>query len=402
MGVYEPAEDSYLMQKYVRELALGRVLDMGTGSGIQALTAITNPNAHFVLAVDTDPEAIQQLQVKITAEKIRKLKVQQSNLFSNVEGQYNLIILNPPYLPQDKGIDDAAIYGGKKGYEMAERFFHDAGKHLFPDGKILFLFSSLTNKNKIEEIVMHHLFQFQQLEQQKHAFEELYLYLVEKSPLLRELEKKGIEDIHYFTHGKRGNIYTGIIDQSKFIKKYLPRRKNILKVAIKAQRSESKAVEPIQNEAKWLQLVNVQGIGPWYLFQGKNYVVYQFVEGDYIADWIAQHTKKEIIVLFKNLLAQCFILDTMKVTKEELHHPFKHILVTSLNQPVLLDFERCHTTPQPQNVTQLVEFICRLREELQKKGIKANSNELRNLAKEYKEQYYKIIIEQIIASLKIR
>ena len=57
MDIYEPAEDSYLLQKYVKELAIGRVLDMGTGSGIQAITALKNLQVRLVLAVDINPEA---------------------------------------------------------------------------------------------------------------------------------------------------------------------------------------------------------------------------------------------------------------------------------------------------------------------------------------------------------
>ena len=142
------------MQKHVREFALGRVLDMGTGSGIQALTAITNPNAQFVLAADTDQSVITALEKKIKEQKIRKLQVVHSDLFSDIKGKFNLIIFNPPYLPQDKGLDDQAIYGGKKGWEISELFFKQASHHLFPDGKVLFLFSSLTNKKKIEEIYL--------------------------------------------------------------------------------------------------------------------------------------------------------------------------------------------------------------------------------------------------------
>jgi methylase of polypeptide subunit release factors len=44
MAIYEPQEDSFLLQKVLKEYAFGRVLDMGTGSGIQALTAMRFPN----------------------------------------------------------------------------------------------------------------------------------------------------------------------------------------------------------------------------------------------------------------------------------------------------------------------------------------------------------------------
>ena len=38
-GVYEPREDSYMLAKAVEEYAFGKVLDLGTGSGIQGITA---------------------------------------------------------------------------------------------------------------------------------------------------------------------------------------------------------------------------------------------------------------------------------------------------------------------------------------------------------------------------
>src|SRR3989344_5917150 len=140
MEIYQPAEDSYLMQKYVRQYAEGRVLDMGTGSGIQAKEAAKSPIVREVIAVDINKIAIEKLK----SENIRKIKAIHSDLFENIEGKFNLIIFNPPYLPQDEGIADEAIYGGRKGWEISERFFEQATKHLINNGKILFLFSSLT------------------------------------------------------------------------------------------------------------------------------------------------------------------------------------------------------------------------------------------------------------------
>ena len=38
-SVYDPKEDSTLLEHYVRQYAKGSVLDIGTGSGIQAISA---------------------------------------------------------------------------------------------------------------------------------------------------------------------------------------------------------------------------------------------------------------------------------------------------------------------------------------------------------------------------
>ncbi|MBS3120985.1 methyltransferase [Candidatus Woesearchaeota archaeon] len=388
-AVYQPAEDSYLLQEYVKEYAFGRVLDMGTGSGIQALTALKRTNVKEVVAVDIDEEAVRRLQQGIKEQRLRKIKVIKSDLFDRVEGHFNLIIFNPPYLPQDEGIEDQAIYGGKKGWEVIGRFLQEVSAHLFADGKVLLLFSSLTHRDKVDERLSYHLLDFELLGQKKLSFEELFVYVVVKSGVLRELEAKGIEKVNYLTHGKRGNVFTGILDKNKLRKTHLSTNRhsylhNIVKVAIKVQRPESEA--PLDEEAKWLVMVNEKGIGPRLLFSGKGYVVYEFVEGEYLVTWIQNQSKETIRKVLDNLLKQCFALDILGINKEEMHHPVKHIIIDKNHHSVMLDFERCYKTDNPKNVTQFIDFICRLRPELQKKEFSFTVEELRGAAGRYKKE----------------
>lgn len=404
MEIYEPAEDSYLLQKFVRKYACGRVLDLGTGSGIQALTALENPKVKKIVAVDVNREAIEQLQKKI---KNDKLTAAISDLFENVKGQFDFIVFNPPYLPQDKGVSDEAIYGGKKGWEISQRFFMHVSKYLFPEGRILFLFSSLTDKMKIEEIISHNLLQFKELGTEKISFEELYVYEITKTPLLKNLESKNITDINYFTHGKRGDIFTGTFSKSvsknvsgiKSLKKSSEPTINEIKVAVKVKRKESKADGRIENEANWLKLLNKRKIGPKLLFHEKDYLVCQFAEGDFILQWIARSRgakqKKAISKILNDILEQCFVMDKLGINKEEMHHPLKHIIIDKNNLPTLLDFERCSKTKKPKNVTQFIEFICRFKEEFEKKDFMVNVEKLRELAKEYKHEISKQSLEMI-------
>jgi release factor glutamine methyltransferase len=416
MDIYEPAEDSYLLQKQVRKYAFGRVLDVGTGSGIQALTAMKCSNVREVVAVDINEKAVKELNNKIKQQKLRKIKVIKSDLFEKVEGKFNLIIFNPPYLPQDKGIEDPALYGGKKGWEISERFFWDVSKYLLPDGIVLFLFSTLTNKAKIEEVIEQNLLEFKQIDSLKIAFEELFVYEIKKSELLRELEAKNIEDIHYFAKGRRGVIYTGIQDKSRFVKTHFA-KKELIKTAIKIKRKESEAIGRIKNEAFWLKKLNKLGVGPKLLFSGDNHLMYKFVEGEFILDWMKGKSKESVLKVLINLLNQCKKMDKLKVNKEEMHHPQKHVLVNGgkvvlidakksrisgiLKTPkvVLLDFERCNETNKPKNVTQFVEFICRIKRELVKNHVKISVIKLRNLSKKYKKSYNQEDFEQIIKEI---
>ncbi len=143
--IYSPAEDSYLLEEQVKKYAKNKsVLDIGSGSGILAETAI-KVQAKSVLASDTTPESIKLL-------KSKKIPAIKSDLFKKIKGKYDLIIFNPPYLPQDKREDKAsqlATTGGKYGDEILIKFLKQAKYHLNKNGIILIVLSSLTPKNRI-------------------------------------------------------------------------------------------------------------------------------------------------------------------------------------------------------------------------------------------------------------
>lgn len=388
LDTYEPHEDSFLLQQFVHRYASGKVLDMGTGSGIQALTAAKSRKVKSVLAVDINPEAIKQLKEKITKSKDKniatnkKITLKQSNLFSRLKGKFDTILFNPPYLPQDWGIEDPALYGGKKGWEISARFFREVSNFLVPNGKILFLFSSRTNKTKIEEIISHQLLEYRELGRLRLPFfEELYVYLVEKSKVLQEVEQKGVTAIIFLARGKRGVVFQGEWKNNKQRKK----------IALKVENPHSNALGRIINEASGLKKMNQFGIGPKYYFSGKGYVAMELVEGKFIEKWIKESSAPEIRHLLRKVLEQCFKLDKINLQKEEMHHPYKHIIITAKKQPVLLDFERLHFSQKPSNVTQFVEYVCRMHKVLAERGVLLDATQLRKLAGEYKRDTTRII-----------
>ena len=170
--MYNPSDDSLMLEKYIH-LAKGKVLEIGTGSGALANSAAKNPNVESILAVDVDEESIEHCD---SYYQNKKLTFIVSDMFENVQGKFDTIIFNPPYLPQDNRIKDKALYGGKKGWEIIGKFFAGIKEHLNNDGNILIVFSSLTDKNKVDEIITENGFKFKELERKHIFFEDLYVY----------------------------------------------------------------------------------------------------------------------------------------------------------------------------------------------------------------------------------
>lgn len=148
MEVYDPREDSFLLEKelikYIKKYKPNRVLDLGTGTGIQAIAAKKN-GVKTVVAADINPEAI------LCAKKNSKnldIAFIQSDLFSNIYEKFNLIVFNTPYLPSEPPLDPQWS-GGKK---FIENFLKESKKHLSPNGTVIFVHSSkspISVKHKI-------------------------------------------------------------------------------------------------------------------------------------------------------------------------------------------------------------------------------------------------------------
>jgi release factor glutamine methyltransferase len=174
--IYPPSDDSVLLLEQVKKYAKGKkVLDMGTGSGIQAETALKN-KAKLVIATDITKESAAAL-------KNKGIKFIQSDIFLKVKGRFDLIIFNPPYLPLDLREDKEsalATTGGKQGDELILKFLKQAQKHLTKKGIILLVLSSLTPQSLIKKLLEQLKMKFQLLSEKKFFMEKLEVWKIYK------------------------------------------------------------------------------------------------------------------------------------------------------------------------------------------------------------------------------
>lgn len=149
MHVYTPAEDSFLILEHMSIPQGSRVLDMGTGSGILAVEAAKS--AREVVAADINPDAIEDLQRKA----IQNIIPIHSDLFKNVDGTFDVILFNAPYLP---GKEDSIWSGGEQGREVISNFLKAAGSHMEVRGRIFLLISSQTGIDETLALFTKHGF----------------------------------------------------------------------------------------------------------------------------------------------------------------------------------------------------------------------------------------------------
>ncbi|MFC4079754.1 methyltransferase [Amycolatopsis samaneae] len=133
---------SYLLGEAVlAETGSGdRVLDMGTGNGVNGVLAATK--GAEVLAVDINPHALEAARGNADRNGVGdRFEVRHSDIFSAVDGAFDLIIFNPPFRWFAAGnVYESATTD--ENYAALTRFFRQARKHLTGTGRVLIFFGT--------------------------------------------------------------------------------------------------------------------------------------------------------------------------------------------------------------------------------------------------------------------
>ena len=144
--VYPPSDDTFLLIEAMGGLR-GRVLDIGTGSGIIAILCARL--GADVVATDINPHALRLAQSNAARNGVA-IEVVESDLFDGIGTSFDLIVFNPPYLPTAPGDItgdrwlDASVDGGPDGLGPARRFLAGLEAHLAPGARAYTLSSSLS------------------------------------------------------------------------------------------------------------------------------------------------------------------------------------------------------------------------------------------------------------------
>lgn len=128
--------------------AVGRVLDMCTGSGCLAIVAAEAFPEATVDAVDVSPDALAVARINVDDYGLgERIRLVESDAFAAIPGErYDVIVSNPPYvnaesmasLPDEyRREPELALASGADGLDFVRVLLKEAAQHLTPDGILI-------------------------------------------------------------------------------------------------------------------------------------------------------------------------------------------------------------------------------------------------------------------------
>lgn len=146
--VLDPRPETEHLVERALDAPFRRVLDLGCGSGCILLSLLDERKFATGLGVDISPAALE-----VSARNARKLGLgqradfRQSDWFETVDGMFDLIVSNPPYIALDEmaDLDDEvrryepplALTDGGDGLGAYRRIAAGVADHLAPGGRLV-------------------------------------------------------------------------------------------------------------------------------------------------------------------------------------------------------------------------------------------------------------------------
>ena len=144
-----PRFETEIIVDYIIKSAMkkDRILDIGTGTGAIALSLGKHIVKSLVTGSDIEDKALSLARENKEITNISNVEFIKSDLFENIDGKFDLIISNPPYINKedyDKLEKElyfepkSALYGGEDGLLFYKKIIRKAPDYLNDQGHLIF------------------------------------------------------------------------------------------------------------------------------------------------------------------------------------------------------------------------------------------------------------------------
>jgi len=120
-----------------------KILDLGTGTGVIALSLATKFSEAEIVGADISDEALSLARDNAVRLGMTGVQFVQSDLLENISGEFDLIVANLPYIsrldrddlaPEVLRDPEVALFAGDRGDELIRQLIEAAPTHLRPGG----------------------------------------------------------------------------------------------------------------------------------------------------------------------------------------------------------------------------------------------------------------------------
>lgn len=135
------------LQPWLGDTAVNRILDLCTGSGCIGIGAATVFEEADVDLADISSDALDVAASNIVFHDLQdRVRTVRSDVFDNIEGRYDVILSNPPYvdasdlagMPEEyRHEPELGLAAGEDGLDIAHRIIAGALDHLTENGLLV-------------------------------------------------------------------------------------------------------------------------------------------------------------------------------------------------------------------------------------------------------------------------
>lgn len=152
--VYPPSEDSIFLIRSLDIRPGESVLEIGCGSGIVSLHCAKA--GATVTAGDINPVAVE-LTKRNALRNSLDVDVLLTDVYGSIDGRFDTIVFNLPYLPVDDDVPLAEAWsGGKDGLGPLPKLIEGASEHGNEGWRAVVVVSSLMDADELDKVLKGH------------------------------------------------------------------------------------------------------------------------------------------------------------------------------------------------------------------------------------------------------